>query len=204
MNGKQPLLNKIIGAILFVQGENMNGDPLLLNKIIGAILFAGLLAIVSGFISKQVFYHDAPDGLAFTIGGNNGATTTDVPKIITSIGPEPIASFLASANAERGQKLFKACKACHTPTNGGANKVGPNLWNIVGRSMASTDGYRYSSTFRKMEGTWDYESLNQFLFKPKSFAPGTKMTYAGIPTANKRADIIAFMRSLSSIPLPLP
>ena len=182
----------------------MNSDPLFLNKIVGAILTAGLLAMGSGFISEQVFHHETPHELAFPIGGNAGAESASAQAKAAPVGPEPIANLLASADAERGQKLFKACAACHTPTNGGANKVGPNLWNVVGRTMASTDGYKYSSAFRKMEGAWDYEMLNQFLFKPKAFVPGTKMTYAGIKAVSKRADIIAFMRSLSSNPLPLP
>ena len=182
----------------------MNSDPLFLNKIVGAILTAGLLAMASGFISEQVFHHEAPHALAFAIGVNADDTTANAQAKATPAGPEPIANLLASADAERGQKLFKACAACHTPTNGGVNKVGPNLWNVVGRTMAGTDGFKYSSAFRKMEGAWDYETLNRFLFKPKAFVPGTKMTYAGIKAANKRADIIVYIRSLSPNPLPLP
>jgi cytochrome c len=180
----------------------MNNDPLFLTKFIGAILTAGLLAMASGFISEQIFHHETPHSLAFPIGGNAGTASTSAQAKATPVGP--IANLLASADVERGQKLFKACAACHTPTNGGANKVGPNLWNVVGRTMAGTDGYKYSSALRKMEGAWDYETLNRFLFMPKELVPGTKMTYAGIKAANKRADIIVYIRSLSPNPLPLP
>ena len=181
----------------------MRDDPLFLNKIVGAILAAGLLAMGSGFAAKQLIHHTTLETQAFPIGGSNVATATAKVDAAPA-GPEPIAPLLASADAARGEKLFKACGACHTPNDGGANKVGPNLWNVVGSAMASTEGFKYSSAFRKMDGTWDYESLNKFLFKPKVFIPGTKMTYAGIKAAKRRADVIAYIRSLSANPQPLP
>jgi len=182
----------------------MSSDPLFFNKIVGAILCAGLLAMASGFISEQLFHHETPEANAFPIGGTASVATANEQTQTAPVGPEPISAFLASADAGHGEKLFKACVACHTPNSGGANKVGPNLWNVVGRTMAGTEGYKYSSALRKMAQAWDYESLNQFLFKPKIFIPGTKMTYAGIKTAEKRADLIVYIRSLSSNPLPLP
>jgi cytochrome c len=160
--------------------------------------------MVSGFAAEQLFHHEPLETQAFNIGGSDLASAAKEQVESAPAGPEPIAPLLASADAGRGQSLFKACVACHTPNDGGANKVGPNLWNVIGSSIAGTEGFKYSSALRKMGGTWDYETLNQFLFKPKTFVPGTKMTYAGIKAAKKRADIIAYIRSLSAAPQPLP
>ena len=182
----------------------MRDDPLFLNKIAGAILVAGLLAMVSSFAAEQLYHRKTLETQAFAIGGSDLASVVKEQVASELAGPEPIAPLLASADAARGQSLFKACAACHTSNDGGANKVGPNLWNVVGNSMAGAEGFKYSSAFRKMDGTWDYETLNQFLFKPKSFVPGTKMTYAGIKAAKNRADVIAYIRSLSTDPQPLP
>ncbi len=182
----------------------MRDDPLFWNKIVGAVLAAGLLAMGSGFAAEQLLHHEPLKTQAFPIGGGDLAAATTATAKAAPAGPEPVVTLLASADASRGEKLFKACAACHTPSDGGANKIGPNLWNIVGSAMAKAEGFKYSSAFRKMDGTWDYESLNKFLFKPKTFIPGTKMTYAGIKDASKRADVIAYIRSLSANPQPLP
>ncbi len=182
----------------------MRDDPLFLNKIFGAILVASLLAMVSGFAAEQLFHHEPLKTQAFAIGGSDLAKAAKEQAESAPAGPESVAPLLASADAGRGQTLFKACAACHTPNDGGANKVGPNLWNVIGSSIAGVEGFKYSSAFRNVGGTWDYETLNRFLFKPKTLMPGTKMTYAGIKAAKNRADIIAYIRSLSSNPQPLP
>ncbi|MDA0675952.1 MAG: cytochrome c family protein, partial [Proteobacteria bacterium] len=112
---------------------------------------------------------------------------------------------LASASADTGAKVFTRCAACHTATQGGANKVGPNLWDVVGGDIGGhIPGFNYSPALTRKDGEWTYENLDQFLASPKDFAPGTRMTFAGIKRAQERADVIAYLRAQSAQPKPLP
>ena len=100
---------------------------------------------------------------------------------------------------------MKKCTACHTFDEGGANKVGPNLWNVVGRPIASAGSYKYSDGLQEKSGdSWSYENLDGYLHKPKDWAPGTKMSFAGLKKVKERADLIVYLRSLSDSPAPLP
>ncbi|MFQ5619893.1 MAG: c-type cytochrome [Rhodospirillales bacterium] len=119
-------------------------------------------------------------------------------------GDGTVAALLASADAGAGKKVFKKCKACHTVDKGGANKVGPNLWDVVGRAKAGAQGFKFSGVLAGLGGAWTFEDLDAFLAKPKAFAPGTKMTFNGIKKAADRAAVIAYLRSLSDSPKPLP
>ncbi len=182
----------------------MRDNPLLYFKIVGAVMFTGLLGMGAKLISDTIYQTETLETHAFSISDSESEAPIKQQNIAAPRKPESISLLIASARASRGKKLFRACIACHTITNGGADKVGPNLWNVVGHSIASRKGYRYSAAFRKMEGRWDYESLDLFLFKPKLFAPGTKMTYTGMKAPEDRADVIAYVRSLSDNPEPLP
>ena len=113
-------------------------------------------------------------------------------------------TLLASASADGGKKAFKKCKSCHTTKNGGKNKVGPNLWEIVGKAKASTAGFKYSGALKGLGGKWSYQDLDAFLTKPKAFAKGTKMTFSGVKKPADRAALLVFLRSLSGSPQPLP
>jgi cytochrome c len=113
--------------------------------------------------------------------------------------------LLASADPTAGEKVFTKCKACHNAEKGGANQVGPNLWNVVGAPIAHHEAYNYSAALAgKSGGKWTYDELNTYLTSPKSFAPGTKMTFAGLSKPEDRANVIAFLRSRSDSPPPLP
>lgn len=112
--------------------------------------------------------------------------------------------LLADASAKSGAKVFNKCKACHSADEGGKNKVGPNLWDIVGHDKAAKDGFAYSEALQGLGGDWSYDDLNHFLTDPKGFAPGTKMTFAGLDKPADRAAVIAFLRSMSDNPPPLP
>ena len=124
----------------------------------------------------------------------------------TDVAPatQDLTMLLAAASPESGAKAFKKCKACHTTHSGGAHKVGPNLWEVVGRSKAGAQGFAYSSALDKFGGTWGYEDLDAYLTKPKEYVPGTKMSFAGLKKAPERAAVIAYLRSLSESPKPLP
>jgi cytochrome c len=117
---------------------------------------------------------------------------------------EPVAPLLAAADAAKGEKLAVRCKACHTLTKGGASRFGPALWNVVGRDKAAVAGFRYTPNFQKLNGAWDFDSLNALLADPKAVAPGTRMTMPGIKSAQDRADLIRYLRDLSDAPAALP
>ena len=118
--------------------------------------------------------------------------------------PKGALVLLAKADPKQGAKAFNKCKACHTTKKGGKNRVGPNLWNIVGKKMASGAGYKYSSALKGKGGAWTFKNIDAFITSPRKFAKGTKMTFAGIRKASERAAILVYLRSLSDSPKPLP
>jgi cytochrome c len=105
---------------------------------------------------------------------------------------------------KRGENSAKKCQACHTFNKGGRNLVGPNLWGVIGRPRASEAGFNYSAAMKGKGGNWTIDDLNQFITNPRGFVPGTNMTFAGIPRGTERADLIAYLNSLSDNPAPLP
>lgn len=117
---------------------------------------------------------------------------------------EDVLPLLASANIDEGKKVFNKCKACHTAEKGAGAKVGPDLWNVVERPKASFDHFNYSDAMKSKGGKWTYEELNHFIFDPRKYVPGTKMTFAGLKDTQQRADVIAYLRTLNDSPPPLP
>ena len=177
-------------------------DRFFLNKIAGWVLFTALLVFGLNQLAHVIYQAKKPErpGMTVEVAEQEGAEGAQAPAEAV-----PIAQLLASASAEKGQAAAKACQACHTFDNGGANKVGPNLWNVVGRHIASHEGVSYSDALKaKANEEWTYEALSEFIARPKAFAPGTKMGYAGLKDDAKRADLIAYLRSLSDNPQPLP
>ena len=181
----------------------MGKDPLFVNKVAGAVLCAGLLAMSSGFISEQIYHPTLLEKPAFAIAADAGGSAP-VQTAAAPAGPAAIGPMLAAASVENGKKVAKKCSSCHTFEKGGKNKIGPNLWNIVGAKPAGVAGFSYSSALQGLGTNWDYEELSKFLYKPKDYANGTKMTYAGLKKDQDRADLIAYLRSLSDNPKPMP
>ncbi|NQU59577.1 MAG: cytochrome c family protein [Rhodospirillales bacterium] len=117
---------------------------------------------------------------------------------------EGVLAMLASADIAKGKKAFGKCKSCHTTKKGDKNRVGPNLWDIVGRAKAGASGFRFSGALKGLGGNWTYQDLDGFLAAPKSFAKGTKMSFSGVKKDDDRAALIVYLRSLSDQPKPLP
>ena len=174
------------------------------NKHFASILLAGIIAMGSGFVAELLIHPKQPQAKGWQIEVATAPAGPGAANPPPAAEAEPIAPLLASANVENGEKLAKACAACHTFDKGGPNRVGPNLWGTVGADKAHVEGYSYSPSLAKMPGEWTYEDLNKFLHQPKDFVPGTKMTYAGLKKAQERADLIAWLRTKSDAPPPLP
>lgn len=171
------------------------------NKIFAAILIAGIVAMLAGFVADKLTYTKKLKEDAYAIEGVEEAGSGPVVEKLA----EPVLAMLATADLERGKKVSKACAACHSFDKGGANGVGPNLWGIVGASKQAVGGYAYSGVMNANGGNiWTYEELNKFLWKPKKYAPGTKMNYIGLKKPEDRAAIIAWLRTMANSQKPLP
>lgn len=177
-----------------------------LQKIFGAVLGALLFIMSVGFLAETLYHTEAGAGGGYTLAGAEEATDGEEGGE-TEVAAVPLATLLASADAASGEKVVKKCTACHTFEEGGANKVGPALYGVVDRAIGGVDGFSYSDIFNeyKAEGrVWTYEDLDAFLAKPKDYAPGTKMSFAGLKKETERADLLAYLQTLSSSPVPFP
>jgi cytochrome c2 len=171
------------------------------NKALAALLTAGIIASGSGVISRILYHPSMPEENAYVIevaeatGDGEAAAEAETP---------PLPVLLAAASPEDGEGEARACAACHNFEQGGANKIGPALWGVVGRDIASVEGFAYSDPLLAMEGEWTFEQLYGFIHDPKGFVPGTKMAFAGIRDPGDLADVLVYLRSLADEPVPLP
>jgi cytochrome c len=170
-----------------------------MNKIVGAVLVGGLVSMLAGAIAHILVNPGHHGGGGEVAGAMAPATAPSAPVI------EPVSPLLAKADPQKGQQITKVCQSCHDFTKGGPNKIGPNLWGIVGSKPAEVPGYSFSDAMKaRADKPWTYEALNDFLASPKTLVPGTKMTFPGLPKVAERADVIAYLRTLADQPLPLP
>ncbi len=166
------------------------------NKIFAAVLTAGIVAMLGGFAAGKLVDPHAPEQDAVPVeamegsAGGGGSAAAEVP--------EPIMHLIAAADVAKGEKLSKACAACHSFDNGGPNKVGPNLWGVLGGPKAHSKEFSYSTGMTNAGGTWGYDELNHFLWSPKKYVKGTKMSFAGLKKAEDRAALIAWLRTQGS------
>jgi cytochrome c len=164
------------------------------NKIAAAILTAGIIAMVAGIVAGTLVKPTPLDKPGYVVAGveEKAPTAAAAPA-----GPEPIEPLMASADAKAGAIVAKKCAVCHTFDKGGQNRIGPNLFGIVGEPIAEgKGGFAFSDALKAHKGNWDVATLNDWLYKPQAFAKGTKMTFVGLPKAKDRADIVAYLESL--------
>ena len=168
------------------------------NTIAGWVLFAGIVALGASIVASEAFHSERPEKMGYPIEGvvEEGAGGAEAE--------QPIEFYLASADPAKGEQVFKKCAACHNADKGGANQLGPNLWGVVGAPIGEGRGFAWSDVLAKHGGTWDWDSLSQWLKSPKAFAPGTKMTFAGLGKPEDRANVIAFLNQHSDAPKPMP
>ena len=168
------------------------------NTIAGWVLFAGIVALGSSIVASETFHAERPEEMGYPIEGvvQEGEDGAEAEK--------PIAFYLATADAAAGEQVFKKCTACHNADKGGANALGPNLWGVLGEPVGKGHGFPFSPALSGVGGSWNWDNLSAWLASPKKFAPGTKMTFAGLSNPQDRANVIAFLNAHSDSPLPLP
>ena len=172
------------------------------NKVFAAVLTAGVLASGAGVMSRILYHPSVPAEPAYQVAVTEAAPGVEAEP--EPVGPEPIGPLLAAANVDQGQSVARRCAACHSFEQGGPSQIGPVLWDVVGRDIAGVDGFNYSPALQGIEGEWDYQHLNEFLYDPAAYAPGNRMAFAGLRGTQDRADLIAYLRTLSDDPAPLP
>ena len=168
------------------------------NKIIASVLTAMIVAMVTGIVAQSVVHPMRLEKPAYLPPGAEGETgTAPAAAAPAPAALDPIGPFMDKADATHGQQVAKVCLQCHTFAKGEANKIGPNLFGVLDENIASVPGYTFSAALlADKDKKWDPEKLNVWLFKPQDFAKGTKMTFAGLPKEQDRADVIKYLQSL--------
>lgn len=176
------------------------------NKVLMGLILALLIGKLSGKAGDILVSPDLKQANPYSH-GDDAPPSTGGPAPAAEDVLEPIEPLLASANVAEGQNIAKKCLQCHVLEKGGANKQGPHLWDVVNRPIAHSENFTYSSGAQEMGKAgkkWDYQDLNAFLHKPKDYIKGTKMAFVGLKKTQDRANLVAYLRTLSDNPAPLP
>ena len=180
-------------------------DSFEINKIIASILLVALLIIGISKISNIIFKVDKLDSSAYKVElPDDGAKQISEEITMKADDKVDISALMALGDIAHGEKVFKKCSACHSIEAGGGNKIGPALYNVVGRKIAAVEDYKYSRALVEYKKNWSFEELNGFLIKPQNWIKGTKMAYAGLRKEKDRASVILYLNKYSDNPLPLP
>jgi len=166
------------------------------NTIAGWALFAGIVALGTSIVSGEIFHAERPEKMGYPIEG------VELEGEGGAAAEQPIALYLAKADPAAGEQVFKKCAACHNADQGGANQLGPNLWGVMGEGVAAR-AFPFSDALKSHGGKWDWDTMSAWLASPKKFAPGTKMTFAGLSKPEDRANVMAFLNTKgSNLPIP--
>ena len=171
------------------------------NKLAAAICIAGIIFMLAGYLTDAIYHPEALSQPKIAGLDNIAPTGASAQQEVKEI---VIGQLMSRANVEKGKSNFKKCASCHSAEKDGGNRVGPNLWDVVGRNIASHAGYNYSQVFQDHKGSWGYEELYHYLSSPKKFIPGNKMAFVGLQNPEDVADMIAYLRGQSDNPKPLP
>jgi cytochrome c len=175
------------------------------NKIIGAVLGTAIFIFVVRLVAEKVYEPEHPAKPGYVVEGvvetpaGGGAATAAAAEVIPDFG-----TVLPTADVANGKTISGRCEQCHDISKGGPNKIGPELWNVVGRARATEAGFSYSSAMKGKGGTWTYDELFKFLHSPGSYIPGTKMSFAGLRSEKDRIDLLAFLRTQEDTPAAIP
>ena len=164
---------------------------------LGSVLFVMLLVAFSNLVISP----KSPAVPGFALPTSTAAAPAAAPQAAPEL---PLPALLAKADPKKGEQIAKVCETCHNFQKGAGAKIGPDLWDVVGRPVASFPGFDYSDALKKMGGDWTYEKLNDWIRDPKTMAPGTKMAFAGEKEPERRADVLAYLQTLSDKPVPFP
>ena len=178
-------------------------DSFELNKIIAAILMVALLVIGLGKIADSVFHVEKPKNPGYQVEVES-QLTSNTSQTVEVEEKVDIAAIMSLGDAESGEIIFKKCAACHSINKGGKNKIGPALYNVIGRTVGSVDDYKYSKTLASYGKDWTFEELNGYLQKPASYLKGTKMSFAGLRKEKDRASVIKYLNQNNDNPKQLP
>ena len=178
-------------------------DSFEINKIVAAVLLVALLIIGISKVSNIIFFVEKPKTPGYSVEveqvSSNISSVSEVKEEIVDI-----AALMALGDVASGEKIFKKCAACHSIVKGGKNRIGPALYNVVGRDVAAIGDYKYSKALEAYEKSWSFEELNGYLIKPAKWIKGTKMAFAGLRKEKDRASVIKYLNQNSDSPLPLP
>ena len=179
-------------------------DSFEINKIIAAVLMVALLIIGIGKLSSVIFHVEKPKTPGYAIEVEQAVATSTQSSSEMTEEKVDIVSLMAMGDVNNGEKIFKKCAACHSIVKGGANKIGPALYNVVGRKVGAVSDYKYSKALSEYGKEWTFEELNGYLVKPSKWIKGTKMAFAGLRKEKDRASVIKYLNQNSDNPLPLP
>ena len=185
--------------MLYVHFKKIKMDSFEINKIFAAIIVTVLLVLGINKVSDVIFHVEKPDVEGYKV---------EIKVVSTSQANEEsqldISAFLALGSIENGKKVFKKCAACHSINEGGGNKIGPKLWNVMFRPAGSIADYKYSKALSSYGKEWTWEEMNGFLMKPAKWIKGNKMGFAGLKKEEDRASVILYLNENSDNPKPLP
>ena len=174
-----------------------------MNKIVVSIVLAVILVLAINKITDVIFHVEKPEKSAYQVASITATSTTSTKTSSENSESGSIVALFAATSATDGEKIFKKCAACHSIDQGGANKIGPALWGVLGRQAGSISNYKYSKAMVTYGKTWSFEEMNGFLIKPKDWIKGTKMSFAGLKKPKERAAVILYMNENSDSPLKL-